>query len=255
MLRVQPIYAEREVWSRLMQQENLLIEALEFSAPPLLNSSEEERLKYVNWYLESGRVHGVHGVFAGMDPANGDAKIREISQDRCRESCKLAMVLGAKQVVFHSHSFPVLRGSYLSAWTDCCADFYNRLTEEFPTLTLCIENSIDLDTTPLEMLMRQTNERVRICLDLGHANYSGTPLETWFGQLGDDLECLHLSDNLGRFDDHLPLGEGTVDWKKANRLYRDLGRELPLTLEVGGPDGVKKSLDFLRKNGFFVTGE
>ena len=35
------------------------------------------------------------------------------------------------------------------------------------------------------------------------------------------------------------------------RLYQRLGKELPMTLEVGGLQSVEKSLAFLRRNGYF----
>ena len=69
--------------------------------------------------------------------------------------------------------------------------------------------------------------------------------------MGEYIEYLHLSDNKGEFDDHLPLGEGVVDWKLADALYRKLGRNLPMTLEVGGIEGVKKSLRYMENNGLF----
>ena len=155
-------------------------------------------------------------------------------------------------MVFHSSAFPFLRGGYLENWADLCAAFYMELAEEYRGLTLCIENSQDLDPEPLEALMKRTGDSVRVCLDIGHAHYSGTPLEAWFDVLGPSIACLHLSDNRGRFDDHLPLGDGGIDWAMADRLYQGLGKELPMTLEVGGLQGVDKSLAFLRRNGYFA---
>ena len=62
---------------------------------------------------------------------------------------------------------------------------------------------------------------------------------------------MHLSDNMGRFDDHLPIGFGSIDWENVNSLWKSLGRHMPVTLEVGGIAGVEESLRFLRKNGCF----
>ena len=56
---------------------------------------------------------------------------------------------------------------------------------------------------------------------------------------------------MGEFDDHLPLGAGSINWEKLNRLWQRLGRSMPATLEVGGINGVEESLHFLRENGYF----
>lgn len=251
MIRIQPQCAEREKWERLAQREALAYEALEFSMPPMLDCTGDAFEECRNWYRNSGRTRALHGAFIDVNPASGDPAFRELSRRRCRESCALAVALGAEQVVFHSSAFPFLRGGYLEDWADLCAAFYIELAEEYSGLTLCIENSQDLDPGPLEALMKRTGDGVRVCLDIGHAHYSGTPLEVWFDRLGGSFACLHLSDNRGRFDDHLPLGDGGIDWAMADRLYQGLGKELPMTLEVGGLQGVEKSLAFLRRNGYF----
>ena len=248
LLRIQPQFSHSDQWARLAQRESLFYEALELSMTPMLDGNAAAACR--EWYKRSGRVNAIHGAFIDVNPASGDPAFRELSRRRCRESCALAAELGAEHVVFHSSAFPFLRGGYLENWADLCAAFYMELAED-SGLTLCIENSQDLDPEPLEELMRRTGDGVRVCLDIGHANYSDTPLEAWFDVLGPSIACLHLSDNMGRFDDHLPLGDGGIDWALADRLYQGLGKELPMTLEVGGIRGVEKSLAFLHRNGYF----
>ncbi len=51
-----------------------------------------------------------------------------------------------------------------------------------------------------------------------------------------------------RFDDHMPLGVGTVDWKKAVRLLKASGYDSTITLVVfcNDPDMQYKYLDMSR---------
>jgi sugar phosphate isomerase/epimerase len=86
---------------------------------------------------------------------------------------------------------------------------------------------------------------------VGHANYSRSPISRWFEELGSWIQCLHLSDNRGEFDDHLPLGRGTIDWSLVNRLWEGLGRDIPVTLETGDIASTKESARFLCRNGYF----
>jgi sugar phosphate isomerase/epimerase len=121
---------------------------------------------------------------------------------------------------------------------------------------ICVENSQDVDPTPLHDLMERVGDgRVCVCLDIGHANYSDAPMTRWFDRLGGKIAYLHLSDNMGKFDDHLPLGDGIVNWKLTDALWRQLNREMPITLEVGGTKGVERSLAYLKGNGFFGVEE
>ena len=250
ILQIQPQFQKGEKWMQLAESCQLRFECIELSMPSFLDHEElTEEAK--SWYKNSRRVTSVHGCFMDVNPGSGDEKFRILSMERCRESCELAMALGARFVVLHASAFPFLRGGYLGAWADRCAKFYTELAEEYD-LILCIENSFDLDPEPLRVLMEKMNHpRIRVCLDIGHANYSHAPLKQWFEELGLYIEYLHLSDNRGQFDDHLPMGEGSVDWKLADTLYRQLGRNLPMTLEVGGIEGVKKSMQYMEENDLF----
>lgn len=254
ILQIQPQYAQSEEWAAIAQQEGLFYEPVEFFMPQVLKDPLiTDTVKA--WYRSSGRVKSLHGAFVDVNPASGDPLFQQISMDRCHESCRLAKDLGADYVVFHSSCFPFLRGAYLDHWAAVCAKFYTELARQY-NLMICVENSLDVDTTPLCALMnRVTDGRVGVCLDIGHANYSNAPMEAWFDQLGDHIAYLHLSDNMGKFDDHLPLGEGTVNWKQIDDLWRKLNRETPVTLEVGGIKGVEKSLAYLKQNSFFETEE
>ena len=154
-------------------------------------------------------------------------------------------------MVVHSSCFPFLRGAYLEGWAALSAVLYETLVDEYD-LDIFVENSQDVDPIPLMTLMEIVkSDRIKVCLDIGHANYSNTSLAKWFDDLGDNIRYIHLSDNYGISDDHLTLGKGNVDWGEADRLYRSLGRKIPLTLEVGNLESVKKSIEYLRQNGYF----
>jgi sugar phosphate isomerase/epimerase len=73
-------------------------------------------------------------------------------------------------------------------------------------------------------------------LDIGHANVRpyGQPvrLASLLEAFGDRIAHVHLHDNKGRYDDHLPLGVGTLDFRDAARRLRATGWDGTLTLEV-----------------------
>jgi sugar phosphate isomerase/epimerase len=74
-------------------------------------------------------------------------------------------------------------------------------------------------------------------LDIGHANLhlaKGEPNRTagLLEAFGDRLAHVHVSDNRGSEDLHLPLGAGVIDWRKSIRLLKDAGWDSTVTLEV-----------------------
>ncbi|NJP05604.1 MAG: sugar phosphate isomerase/epimerase [Chloroflexaceae bacterium] len=80
------------------------------------------------------------------------------------------------------------------------------------------------------------DERLGFHLDVGHANIGGHRLEGLLQAFGSRLAHVHLSDNRGRNDDHIPLGTGSIDWPRAIRLIRKTGYDHTITLEVFSAD-------------------
>lgn len=69
-------------------------------------------------------------------------------------------------------------------------------------------------------------------LDVGHANLGGAGTLAFCRMLGGKLAHVHLSDNRGREDDHMPVGAGNIDWATVISALRATGYDGNITLEV-----------------------
>lgn len=248
-IQVQPEYKDAKDWEELAESEGLDFEILELSMPNVMAMQDKDAV--ISWYRSRPETAALHGNFMDNNPASSDPDMTALSIRKLEESCNLAQTLGVKNVVFHSGAFPYLRGRYLDKWSYDCAKVYDRLAREYD-LNLLIENSQDVDPQPLVELMAKVEDpRIGVCLDIGHANYSREALENWFNKLAYHIRYIHLSDNMGMFDDHIPLGTGTVDWKKADHLVKELKKDIPITLETGNLNKTKASIRFLQEHGYF----
>ena len=76
-------------------------------------------------------------------------------------------------------------------------------------------------------------------LDVGHANLNAdrNRTEEFLQAFRDRLAHVHLSDNFGGKEDlHLPLGAGTIDWRKVVPMLKSSGYDKTITLEVFSMD-------------------
>ena len=78
---------------------------------------------------------------------------------------------------------------------------------------------------------------LRFNFDIGHAHLADGPVEERipksFAPLRELVAGVHLHDNHGDKDEHLPPYDGTIDWPAAIALLHDAPAEnLPLTLEL-----------------------
>jgi len=90
------------------------------------------------------------------------------------------------------------------------------------------------------ILSRLSAYPVSFCLDTGHANLVAGGIQSFIVPGLKPAE-VHISDNLGEQDDHLPPGAGAIDWQKIlAELYSCFGAELEglaFTFELGGFPG------------------
>ena len=81
--------------------------------------------------------------------------------------------------------------------------------------------------------------RLGFHLDVAHANLNveRNRTEEFLKAFRERLVHVHLSDNFGKSDDlHLPLGAGTIPWKKMIPVLKKSGYDGTITLEVFSPD-------------------
>jgi sugar phosphate isomerase/epimerase len=73
-------------------------------------------------------------------------------------------------------------------------------------------------------------------LDLGHCHLHGRSPAAMLRQFGARLRHLHVHDNNGREDLHLPPGAGTINWTEVAAALHEIGYNGTATLEVFSRD-------------------
>jgi len=114
-------------------------------------------------------------------------------------------------------------------------------------VTICIENTTSEmgDPSYLRAFVDETRlSGLRFNFDIGHAYLSDFPedrrIEKSFAPLRDLISSVHLHDNHGEKDEHLPPYDGTIDWPTAVQILQSGPQAgLPMVLELKektGPD-------------------
>lgn len=78
-----------------------------------------------------------------------------------------------------------------------------------------------------------------LTLDIGHANIGGQGVRRaldFIEKFGPRLGHLHISDNSGKRDDHLPIGGGKIDFLKIAKAIKKCGYDDTATLEIFSDD-------------------
>ena len=107
-------------------------------------------------------------------------------------------------------------------------------------VTICVENTTSEmgDPSYLRAFVDETRlSGLRFNFDIGHAHLSDFPederIEKSFSPLRELVSSVHLHDNHGEKDEHLPPFDGTIDWPTAIKTLQSAPQtSLPLVLEL-----------------------
>jgi sugar phosphate isomerase/epimerase len=84
-------------------------------------------------------------------------------------------------------------------------------------LKLCLEPRVGENVSNTDAMLRLfdaiPDRNFGAVLDTGHQNAQKEILPLSVEKLGDRIFYVHVSDNDGRTNHHLPLGQGTIDWE------------------------------------------
>jgi sugar phosphate isomerase/epimerase len=107
-------------------------------------------------------------------------------------------------------------------------------------VTICVENTTSEmgDPAYLRAFVDETRlTGLRFNFDMGHAHLADGPeeerIEKSFVPLRELVASVHLHDNHGEKDEHLPPFDGTIAWPAAIKVLKTApGSNLPLVLEL-----------------------
>lgn len=176
--------------------------------------------------------------------------VRDACLLELRRCAKIFSATGAKVMNIHPCYFcpPAMKRDLLKFAIEALGPIVEMATSH--GLTMVFENfKAPFDRVSTFKTLLAEVPGLKLHLDFGHANFGRDSYELFCKELGEHIQHVHFSDNRSRSDDHMPLGVGTVDWKKAVRLLKATRYDSTITLEVfcNDPDMQYKYLDMSRK--------
>jgi len=182
----------------------------------------QHRLQFLQELRESHRLeYTLHCPFTDINIATANPTLRGAIKRIMFRNLQYAHKLECGTVVVHPGLHTALNHFKPSLVWENTVSFLNQLYREAENLgfTLAVENLPKGVPTPFttvnafKKLQELLAYPLKIALDVGHAHTSGEVLV--FPKVFKDLVVhAHLHDNKGDYDQHLPIGEGTIPWKE-----------------------------------------
>jgi sugar phosphate isomerase/epimerase len=194
-----------------------------------------------------------HAPFMDLRPGAIDPQIRRVTVERLRQAFDLIPWFLPRTIVCHpsfDERYYVSTGGE-EQWLENSLATWRQLLDALgeAETVIALENVYERNPRPLRRLLDTlASQRIRFCFDTGHANVFGSAtVAEWVDSLGDYLGEIHLHDNHGTADEHLPVGEGTFPFRELMRLLSQRNLTPILTLESHSDQSLRRMLENLRQ--------
>ena len=196
--------------------------------------------------------YSIHAPFMDVNIASPQDQSRLNSIAQIKSSIDLANEINAEAVVVHPGLISFLANKYFKKEA---YEFANQSIKEIGDYSKNLGVMATIENMPnFEPMIYQNiadlnqllvENEMHMTLDIGHANHVGyAPDEMIF----DSIKHVHVHDNLGDDDSHLPLGEGSIDLKYIINTLESKNYDGIYILEVNDYDSIKKSYEYMKKN-------
>jgi sugar phosphate isomerase/epimerase len=191
-----------------------------------------------------------HAPFMDLRPGAIDPEIRRVTVDRLRQVFELIPWFRPRSIVCHPSFDERYYVSSEKQWLESSLKTWSGLIEclQGTDTFLAMENVYERGPHQLRPLFDALDPyRVRFCFDTGHANAFGSaPHGVWMESLGDRLGEIHIHDNHGTIDEHLPVGEGTFPFRALLATVRERQLNPIFTIETHSDKNLWRMIENIR---------
>lgn len=193
----------------------------------------------------------LHGPFADLSAGSFDSDIRTLTRHRFEQGTKSAARLDIHRIILHHGYIPGTSApqGWLHRFTAFWCDF---LAWAPAGMTYHMENHLEQDPGLIsDVIDVIADPRATVCLDIGHVHcHAAVPIVEWVRHLAGRIGYVHLHDNHGQTDEHLALGDGTIDLESVCAALEEHSPQAIWALEASRDDQVARSVDWLVGHGY-----
>ena len=234
------------------------ITAIDFNFNPYANKDKTAinsiflKDRWKNWIKEMRRIadnegmvftqsHMILVLFFNPDDQFHITALAKELESRIFESCN---ILGVNRIVYHPYTpQQMLADGNMPAIREFNVEWISESAKKAAAfgLNIAVENAdyCGYDPYNLAKLVDTINlPNVDVCLDTGHANITCKSPNSSFMNveeavhiLGSRIKSLHVADNMGLIDQHLPPFYGNINWRGFIQALADISYNGNLNFE------------------------
>jgi sugar phosphate isomerase/epimerase len=211
----------------------------------------------------ASRLHGaglactLHAPFFDLAPGGLDSRILLVSQEKLHRAFDLLPIFQPRSIVCHLGYEANKHGYHKDDWLARSYETWQALLQKAAEnqTPLMLENTYESSPDIHHAMLTELDSPwARFCLDIGHVSaFAKGSWQDWLPALEPWLGQLHLHDNRGDRDGHLPVGAGSIDFTSLFNYLKDRALTPLVTLEPHSEEHLWQTLKNLDRLGYFDT--
>jgi len=217
-----------------------------------LDTCREDDLRRLGEALHAqGLRITLHAPFMDLSPGGVDAKIKSATLERLNQTLEVASFFSPRMITFHPGYNKWFFDGNVALWLENSLKTWQPMVDRAAKLntSLALENIFEEEPAGLRKLISAIDSpHLGFCFDTGHFNlFSTVAMEEWFISLGPCMREVHLHDNRKKADDHLPVGDGEINFHLFRTLLDDYHVSPIYTIEPHRVEDLERSLEQCRR--------
>lgn len=188
-----------------------------------------------------------HAPFMRLDPGSADKPNREYARSYFERTVRIAEYFQPLTIVCHAGPLYEQTEEEMTAWLERSVPVFEWMEQACHDIgaVLTLENILHTKPAQLTPVLEEMTH-ARLCLDMGHMHaFSTVEDSAWVEELGDKVGQLHLHDNFGTGDQHLPAGHGSIDYRSLMQDLAEHGPPVSATVETHWGHEFSSSVEYL----------
>lgn len=230
--------------------ENKVLIEISLKAEVLDNFTRSEFREMANILIKNNLKPTIHLPFMDLSLAALDPWIRKVSLKRLLQGLEIASLFEPLMAVFHSGYHPDYHRDLREEWREIfikeSLPLILKIAEDLG-LKLALENVFEPEPEFLIPVFTAYERKLYWCFDPAHARvFSERDELEWLKVLYPYLQEIHCHDNFGKWDDHIALGKGVIQFEKILTFLKE--RELfpILTIEAKKEEDAVLTFQYLQ---------
>ncbi len=217
-----------------------------FSGDSLETAVRSELVSVAEILASNNLKATIHSPFMDLNPGAVDPLVWEVTLRRFNQVYDVAEIIRPTIIVFHPGYDRWRFGDKRRKWLDNSLKIWEKMLirSEKTGSVIAVENIFEEEPSTLRELFEEIDSPMfRHCFDTGHFNlFSCVSMEDWFAEVGGYIAETHIHDNNGAKDDHLPIGEGNIDFGRLFSLLKRYSPDSAYTIEAHSRENLERAM-------------